>query len=64
VMEHPYYAITGADGTFTLKGLPPGEYEIAVMHESSRFEATPARATIKVGAGETKKVDFVFKDAN
>ena len=32
VLEHPFYAITGADGTFTLKGLPPGEYEIAALH--------------------------------
>jgi hypothetical protein len=64
VMEHPFYAITGQDGTFTLKGLPPGEYEIAAMHESSRFEVAPARATVKVTAGETKKVEFVFKDGN
>jgi hypothetical protein len=64
VMEHPYYAVTGADGTFTLKGLPPGEYEISVKHESDRFEATPAKATIKVAAGETRKIEFVYKDAN
>jgi len=64
VMEHPFYAVTGADGSFTLKGLPPGEYEIAAMHESSRFEVAPARATVVVKPGETKNVEFVFKDAN
>ena len=62
VMEHPYYAVTGVDGAFTLKGLPPGEYEIAAMHESSRFEVSPARATVKVAAGETAKIEFAFKD--
>jgi hypothetical protein len=62
VMEHPFYAVTGADGTFTLKGLPPGEYEIAAMHESSRFEVAPARATVVIKAGESKTVDFTFKD--
>ncbi len=62
VMEHPYYAVTGQDGTFTLKGLPPGEYEIAAMHESSRFEVAPARVTVTVAAGETKSVEFVYKD--
>lgn len=62
VMEHPFFAITGADGTFTLRGLPPGEYEIAARHESSRFEVSPERAKITVGAGETKKIDFVFRD--
>jgi plastocyanin len=62
VMEHPYYAITGADGTFTLKGLPPGEYEIGAMHESSRFEVAPERVKVTVAAGETKSVEFVYKD--
>ncbi len=62
VMEHPYYAVTGPDGAFTLRGLPPGEYEIATLHESSRFEAS-ARVTVKVGAGETQKVAFTYKDA-
>ena len=64
VMEHPFYAVTGVDGTFTLKGLPPGEYEIAAMHESSRFEVAPGRAKVVVKPGETKNVEFVFKDAN
>jgi hypothetical protein len=62
VMEHPFYAVTGLDGAFTLKGLPPGEYEIAAMHESSRFEVAPARATVVIKAGESKAVDFTFKD--
>ena len=62
VLEHPFFAITGPDGSFTLKGLPPGEYEIATLHESSRFEAS-ARVTVKVGAGETQKVAFTYKDA-
>jgi len=62
VMEHPFYAVTGVDGTFTLKGLPPGEYEIAAMHESSRFEVAPERITVKVKAGETKSIEFVYKD--
>jgi hypothetical protein len=61
-MEHPFYAVTGTDGTFTLKGLPPGEYEIAAMHESSRFELTPERITVSVKAGETKQIEFVYKD--
>jgi hypothetical protein len=33
VMEHPYFAVTGADGTFEWHDVPPGEYTIAVWHE-------------------------------
>lgn len=33
VMPHPFFAVTGADGAFSLKGIPPGKYEVAVWHE-------------------------------
>ena len=33
VMEHPYFAVTKADGSFTIKGLVDGEYTVAVWHE-------------------------------
>src|SRR5437016_9174385 len=33
VMEHPYFAVTGADGAFELPNLPPGDYTLAVWHE-------------------------------
>jgi carboxypeptidase family protein len=32
--EHPYYALTGADGSFTLTDVPAGDYTLAVWHES------------------------------
>jgi plastocyanin len=62
VMEHPYFAITGPDGAFTLRGLPPGEYEVAALHESTRFECS-GPVSVKVATGESKKVEFVYKDA-
>jgi plastocyanin len=62
VLDHPFHAVTREDGAFTIKGLPAGEYELSVKHESSRFAAEPATVSIKVGAGETKKIEFVYTD--
>ncbi|MBW1881313.1 MAG: carboxypeptidase regulatory-like domain-containing protein [Deltaproteobacteria bacterium] len=33
VFDHPYYAVTGGDGTYTLRDVPPGTYTLTVWHE-------------------------------
>jgi plastocyanin len=33
VVPHPYFAVTKEDGSFELKGLPPGTYTIEAWHE-------------------------------
>lgn len=33
VVEHPYFAVTKDDGSFTIPNLPPGDYTVAVWHE-------------------------------
>jgi len=59
VIPHPFHVVTERNGTFTLSGLPPGEYVIEARHE--RFAKAPLVAQVKVGAKETVKQDFVFK---
>ncbi|HYR96012.1 MAG TPA: carboxypeptidase regulatory-like domain-containing protein [Candidatus Binatus sp.] len=56
VLDHPYFAVTGADGQFTLADVPPGEYVVASWHE--RFGTREARVT--VGAREAKDVSFTY----
>jgi plastocyanin len=57
VLDHPYYAVTSTDGTFSLKGLPPGTYTIEAWHEKLGTQTQ----TVTVGAKETKNVAFSFK---
>lgn len=33
IVAHPYFAVTGADGSFSLPDLPPGSYTIEAWHE-------------------------------
>lgn len=33
VTDHPFHAVSGEDGSFSLDGLPPGEYELEAWHE-------------------------------
>ena len=56
VVAHPFFAVTGADGAFSLKGLPPGTYTIEAWHE--KFGTKTASVTI--GAKESKDVAFTF----
>jgi plastocyanin len=35
VVDTPYYAQTDGSGAFTIKGVPPGEYELKAWHEAA-----------------------------
>jgi plastocyanin len=32
VFDHPYFAVSGADGKFTIKNVPPGKYTLEAAH--------------------------------
>ena len=56
VSEHAHFAVTGADGGFTLDGVPPGTYQLEAWHpELGRLEAE-----VTVRAGKTARADFTF----
>jgi plastocyanin len=57
VFKHPYFAVTGANGSFDLKNLPPGTYTIEAWHE--KYGTTSQSVTI--GPKEAKTVSFTFK---
>ena len=57
VLDHPFFAVTSADGTFSLKGLPPGTYTVEAWHETLGTQTQ----TVTIGASESKDVAFAFK---
>jgi plastocyanin len=61
VMDHPYYSISSTNGTFEIKNLPPGTYDIAVKHEWSRFEPAADHQTVTVGDADDKKIEFSYR---
>jgi plastocyanin len=57
VLDHPFFAVTKADGSFSIAGLPPGTYTIEARHEMFGTQT----ATVTVGAKETKDIAFAFQ---
>jgi plastocyanin len=58
VFANPYFQVTGKDGAFDLKNLPPGTYTIVAWQEL--YGASDPQ-TVTIGPKETKTVNFVFK---
>jgi Carboxypeptidase regulatory-like domain len=57
VVPHPYYAVSGEDGTFQIEKLPPGDYTIEAWHE----ELGTQTQQVKVDPNGTATVAFDFK---
>lgn len=56
VLRHPFFAVTGTDGAFSLEGLPPGDYTIEAWHE----KYGTAEQTVTIGEKETQEIEFTF----
>ena len=57
VLDHPYFAVTGNDGTFSLASLPAGTYTIEAWHE----KLGASTQSVTIAAKETKEITFSFK---
>jgi hypothetical protein len=56
VMEHPYFSVSGKDGTYKIANLPPGKYVIEALHRKAGKQTREVTITDK---GLTE--DFTFE---
>jgi len=57
VTKSPFFAVTGPDGKFEIKGLPPGDYTLAFVQE--KLGEQDVKVTL--AAKDAKTVDATFK---
>jgi carboxypeptidase family protein len=57
VLNTSHYAITGEDGSFSLKGLAPGKYTVTAWQEQYGTQSQD----VTISGSETKTLNFVFK---
>jgi plastocyanin len=56
VVDHPYFAVSAEDGTFSIGNLPPGTYTIEAWHE----EYGTQTQQVTLGADATESITFAF----
>jgi hypothetical protein len=62
VMKHPFFAVSKPDGTFEIKGVPPGTYTVVAWHEGGATGSEkPMQVTVP--ANGAAKADFSFGGA-
>jgi plastocyanin len=63
VLRHPLFAVSGADGSFSIAKVPPGKYTVAAWHEKGGPNGTEKTMEVTVPANGSGKADFSFGDA-
>ncbi|WP_336487009.1 carboxypeptidase regulatory-like domain-containing protein [Methylobacterium nigriterrae] len=57
VVDNPYYALTGADGRFSISDVPPGEYDLVALQSASK----PVQQKVTVEAGKPTSLSIELK---
>jgi len=56
VTDSPFFAITGADGAFSIPNLPPGEYTVEAWHE--KLGTKQSKLTVAAGKPAELKIEL------
>jgi hypothetical protein len=61
VMKHPFFAVSKADGTFEIKGVPPGTYTLVAWQEKGGAgKGTEKTMQVTIPAKGAATADFTF----
>ncbi|HMC11302.1 MAG TPA: carboxypeptidase regulatory-like domain-containing protein, partial [Pirellulaceae bacterium] len=55
VFDHPWYQLTPASGNFRLADVPPGQYDLEMVHPAGELRW---RKRVEVRTGETLRIDI------
>ena len=58
MLDHPYAAITKADGTFTIRDLSVGEHSFVVWHEKIGYVNKRNHVIVKPGKATLETVEI------
>ena len=56
VLDHPYFATSGADGSYTIENLPAGTYTVTTWHEE--FGVQEMEVTVEDGVSHQADVSY------
>ena len=59
-LEHPFAAVSGQDGSFTIADVPPGKHTFAVWHEAVDGNFIERKLTVEVKSGEETSLTIDF----
>jgi carboxypeptidase family protein len=57
VLGHPCFAVSAKDGSYTIKNVPPGTYEVVFWHETLGEQ----KQSVTIAAKESKTQDITYK---
>lgn len=60
VFSHPFFSVSGTDGSYKISGLPPGQYTIVAWQEKFGEQAVD----VFLAGSEQRNLEFTFKAPN